>query len=332
MLYFYRSFPSFRSKKTVPLTFAEDFVAMASQTTSSQGPGASGKSIPEGHAILAVPKKGRLNEKVMKMLDGAGLDYTRRERVDVAVCTNLPIVLVFLPASDIATFVGEGNVDLGITGQDHILESGVDVDALIELGFGKCSLSIQAPTVSQIKDVKSQLTGKRIATSFPKITADYFQKLDPSNPPHIREISGSVEAACGLGLADAVVDLVETGTTMRAAGLEEVEVIMKTQATLIANKSSKHTSIIELLKTRIEGYLTATRFMMISYNVSREHLAAAILITPGKRSPTVSPLEADDWCAVSSLVEKKAMAEVMDKLQGIGATDILCFAISNSRM
>ena len=291
-----------------------------------------GKSIPDDHAILAVPKKGRLYDKVMKMLDGAGLDYTRPERVDVAVCTNLPIVLVFLPASDIATFVGEGNVDLGITGQDHILESGVDVDLLIQLGFGKCSLSVQAPVAAQVTDVKAALAGKRIATSFPRIAADYFKKLDPANPPAIREISGSVEAACGLGLADAVVDLVETGTTMRAAGLEEVAVIMRTQATLIANKQSKHKAVISLLKTRIEGYLTATRYMMISYNVGRANLAAAISITPGKRSPTVSPLEAGDWCAVSALVEKKVASDVMDKLQAIGATDILLFAINNSRM
>ena len=283
-------------------------MAAAAQRTKRTASGSAmigAKTIPDDHAILAVPKKGRLNQKVMAMLDGAGLEYTRPDRVDVAVCDNLPIVLVFLPASDIAKFVGEGNVDLGITGQDHVMEAGVDVNIEVELGFGKCSLSVQAPVTSKVTDVKQQvrasgsmlvplqsnafqcsclcchlrkLCGKRIATSFPKITTAYFAKLDSTNMPEIRELSGSVEAACGLGLADAVVDLVETGTTMRAAGLDEVEVIMKTQACLLSNKQSVHEPIIRLLKTRIEGYLTATRFQMISYNVPRDKLAEALLV------------------------------------------------------
>lgn len=297
------------------------------------GPSALGaKTIPSDHAILAVPKKGRLHEQVKKLLDGTGLEYTRPDRTDVAVCTNLPIVLVFLPASDIAAFVGEGNVDLGITGLDHVKESGVDVDVLIKLGFGKCSLSVQAPVTSRITDVREQLCGCRIATSFPKIAGEYFSALDASKTTQIRELSGSVEAACGLGLADAVVDLVETGTTMRAAGLEEVEVIMSTEACLLGNKHSEHSAIIQLFKTRVEGYLTATRYMMISYNVPRDQLKAALEITPGKRSPTVSPLEDEKWCAVSSLVLKKGVSEVMDRLQAVGSTDILVYTISNSRM
>jgi ATP phosphoribosyltransferase len=131
----------------------------------------------------------------------------------------------------------------------------------------------------------SQLCGKRIATSFPKIAADYFAKLDPSKATAVRELSGSVEAACGLGLADAVVDLVETGTTMRAAGLEEVEVIMKTQACLLSNKSSKHQAIIDLLKTRVEGYLTATRYLMISYNIERTKLPEASKVFTRRNPP-----------------------------------------------
>ncbi len=115
------------------------------------------KSIPDDHAILAVPKKGRLHQQVLKLLEGAGLEYTRPERVDVAVCENIPLVIVFLPASDIATFVGEGNVDVGITGLDHVQEASLDVDVLLQLGFGKCSLSVQAPITSKITDVKSQV-------------------------------------------------------------------------------------------------------------------------------------------------------------------------------
>lgn len=280
---------------------------------------------------MAIPKKGRLNEKTMKLLNGAGVEFIRPDRVDVAVCSNLPVTLVFLPAGDIATFVSEGNVDLGITGLDHVEESGAVVEKLLNLGFGKCSLAVQAPVAHQITSV-DELVGRRIATSFPRITRQFFAELNPDVETGIRFLSGSVESACGLGLADAVVDLVETGTTMRAAGLEKVHDVMITEAALLANPQSTHKEVIRLLQRRIQGYLTATRYMLMSYNVSRPLLAGAMEITPGKRSPTVAPLDDDNSCAVSVLVEKKGMSEIMDQLEAIGATDILVTGLQNSRM
>lgn len=148
----------------------------------------------------------------------------------------------------------------------------------------------------------------------------------------VKYVSGSVEAACGLGLADAVVDLVETGTTMKAAGLEIIGEVMSSEAVLIVNPQSKHTEIVELLKQRIGGYITATKHMMITYNISRTLLSQAITLTPGKNSPTVTDLNNKDFCSVSSLVLKKEVAMKMDELTKIGATDILIFAIANSRM
>lgn len=134
---------------------SEDASALRTERSDSITLGS--KTIPDGYALLAVPKKGRLNAQVLKLLEGCGLEYTRPERLDVAVCDNLPIVLVFLPASDIAMFVGEGNVDMGITGLDHVRETGLDVDVITPLGFGKCSLSVQAPITRNIKDVKEQV-------------------------------------------------------------------------------------------------------------------------------------------------------------------------------
>ena len=173
-------------------------------------------SSPPGNLKFAVPKKGRLHEKVMAMLKGAGLDFHREARLDVALCVGLPITIVFLPAADIAKFVGEGNVDLGITGLDVVQESMVTVDKLMDLGFGKCKLCVQAPVVDKITDVET-LAGGRIVTSFPDLTKQFFKPLDEKKgvTTRVRFVGGSVEAACGLGLADAVVDLVETGTTMR---------------------------------------------------------------------------------------------------------------------
>lgn len=171
-----------------------------------------------GNCRFAIPKKGRLYERVTAMLKGAGIEFRREPRLDVALCIDLPITLVFLPAADIAKYVGEGNVDIGITGYDVVQESMVDVDRVMDLGFGKCRLCVQAPVKDEVTDV-SNLAGGRIVTSFPDITKQFFQKYDEEKgvQTKVKFVSGSVEAACSLGLADAVVDLVETGTTMKVS-------------------------------------------------------------------------------------------------------------------
>lgn len=268
----------------------------------------------------------------MKLLLGAGLEHHRPNRLDVAHCKNLPLTIVFLPASDIASYVGEGNVDAGITGIDVVEESELEVQRIMDLGFGKCKLCLQAPVTSGFKS-PSQLAGKRVVTSFPNIARKYFDSLgELGKQTKIKYVSGSVEAACGLGLADGIVDLVETGTTMKAAGLEVVSDIITTEAVMISSKTSRNPQVVELIKKRIQGYLTATNYMMIQYNVSRELLHLAVKITPGKRSPTVTVLEDGIAVAVSALVLASQSSLIMDQLEGIGATDILLFSISNSRM
>lgn len=288
---------------------------------------------PEGNCRFAIPKKGRLHEKVVAMLKGAGLDFRREPRLDVALCVGQPITLVFLPASDIAKYVGEGNVDIGITGLDVVKESMVDVKHIMDLGFGGCKLCVQAPVKDKITDVTT-LAGKRIVTSFPDLTKQYFAPLDKEKgvETKIKFVSGSVEAACGLGLADAVVDLVETGTTMKAAGLEIVAEILSTQAILISNPHAEHGDLVDLIQRRIGGYITATKHVMIVYNISEELLAKATAITPGKRSPTVTTLDDGKSKSVSSLVLKKEVNNKMDQLHEIGATDILVLDLANSLM
>mmetsp|Transcript_29838 Transcript_29838/g.72284 ORF Transcript_29838/g.72284 Transcript_29838/m.72284 type:complete len:296 (-) Transcript_29838:282-1169(-) len=290
-------------------------------------------SSPPENLKFAIPKKGRLYDKVVELLKGSGIEFRRKDRLDVALCVGLPITLVFLPAADIAKFVGDGNVDIGITGYDVVQESQVVVETITQLGFGKCKLAVQAPVVDDVTNVEL-LAGKRIATSFPDVTKSFFGPIDEKlgTSTSVNYVSGSVEAACGLGLADAVVDLVETGTTMRAAGLEVVHEILDTQAILIANPNSEHKEIISVLKKRIEGYLTATKYVMIVYNVSNDILQDAIKITPGKRSPTVTNLDCGNVKAVSALVLKKEVSNKMDELHDIGATDILVLDLQNSRM
>ena len=284
--------------------------------------------------MLAVPKKGRLYNKCLKLLEGAGIDFFRPNRLDIAQSTSLPLTLVFLPAKDIALYVYQGMVDMGITGEDIIQESCADVNVVMKLGLGKCKLCLQAPVPHQIKSAK-ELVGKRIVTSFVNLSKKFFHALPNGDTTSINYVSGSVEAACGLGLADGIVDLVETGTTMRAAGLEVVETIMSTETVLISNKKTKHADMIEKIRKRFEGYMTAQKYDMMLYNIQEKNLAEAKVITPGIKAPTIMKLSEDNggevWYAVQVMVLSKETGKMMDSLSALGATGILVMDIKNCR-
>ncbi|KAJ7687173.1 ATP phosphoribosyltransferase [Mycena rosella] len=296
----------------------------------------------DGRLLFAIPKKGRLHEKCLSILSGADIQFRRHNRLDVCLVLNHNIALVFLPASDIPSFVGKGNVDLGITGHDVILEAEMQdhVTETLRLGFGKCALQVQVPEAGSIKTV-DDLAGKRVVTSFEVLSGEYFEKLDQKfnlsgdQKTKIEYVGGSVEAACALGLADGIVDLVESGDTMRAAGLHAIATILETEAVLIKSTVLKHpelSPVIDLVTSRIAGVIAAGRYVVCQYNISRDKLPAATLLTPGRRAPTVSPLEEENWVAVSSMVEKKKIAGIMDELVKIGAEDILIFNLDNCRV
>ncbi|KAF9267686.1 HisG-domain-containing protein [Marasmius fiardii PR-910] len=319
----------------------------------------------DGRLLFAVPKKGRLHEKCMQVLAGADIQFRRHARLDLCVSLNLPIALydlkprltlgkhpisnhlrcsfssVFLPAADIPSFVGKGNVDLGITGHDVILESQMKdlVSEELRLGFGKCALQVQVPEAGPFQTVED-LAGKRIVTSFEVLAGEYFEKLDEKlgltgdQRTKIEYVGGSVEAACSLGLADGIVDLVESGDTMRAYNLHAIATVLQTEAVLIKSQKTwnpEQEKLIKLIISRIAGVITASKYVTCSYNIPREKLAIASTITPGKRAPTVSALETAGWVAVNVMVEKKKCAEVMDELERIGAEDILVFNLDNCR-
>jgi len=294
-----------------------------------------------GRLLFAIPKKGRLYEKCISLLAGADIQFRRHDRMDVCLSLNHHLALVFLPASDIPSFVGKGNVDLGITGHDVILEAEMEnlVTEELRLGFGKCSLQVQVPEASPITTVED-LTGKRIVTSFEVLAGQFFDKLDDKlglsgdKKTQIDYVGGSVEAACALGLADGIVDLVESGDTMRAAGLRSIATMLKTEAVLIRSRTPKHpnlTPLINLVTKRIAGVVAANKYVVCQFNISRDKLAAATKIAPGRKAPTVSPLEEEGWVAVSSMIEKKNFANTMDDLVNIGAEDVLIFNLDNCR-
>ncbi|PKS10608.1 hypothetical protein jhhlp_002362 [Lomentospora prolificans] len=327
----------------------------------------------EGRLLFAVPKKGRLNQATLNLLEGADIQFKRENRLDIALVKNLPIALIFLPAADIPTFVGEGQVDLGITGWDQVQEhdAGVraynrirraSVDAaapdiddgenkksrsemVMELGFGSCKLQVQVPKDGPYK-TSQDLVGKTIGTSFVDLATEHFARLElglstetgTDNflvPKKLRtkiiELSGSVEAACALGVADGIVDLVESGETMRAAGLEAIDTVVESQSVLIKSRNPSNAELVELIAARIRGVITAQKYVMCQYNVERAKLSDVTKITPGKRAPTITSLEEDGWVAVSVMVESKKIAVTMDDLVKAGAQDILVLDIKNSR-
>jgi len=296
----------------------------------------------DGKLLFAIPKKGRLHEKCLELLSGADIQFRKKDRLDVCLVKNHPIAIVFLPASDIPSFVGKGNVDLGITGHDVILEAKMDdfVTETLRLGFGKCALQVQVPETSSIKTV-DDLAGRRVVTSYEVLAGEYFSEIDKrlqlseENKTKIEYVGGSVEAACALGLADGIVDLVESGDTMRAAGLHAIATLLESEAVLIKSSTPKHPTLvplIDLITHRIAGVIAASKFVVCEYNISRDKLPAATVLTPGRRAPTISPLEEENWVAVSAMVGKAGVAGVMDELVKIGAQDIMIFNLDNCRV
>ncbi|CCA70806.1 probable ATP phosphoribosyltransferase [Serendipita indica DSM 11827] len=305
----------------------------------------------KGRMLFAIPKKGRLYTKSLEMLEGADVKFTRSHRLDVCLVQNHPIALVFLPASDIPRFVAHGNVDMGITGQDTILESNTQdgVTELLKLGFGGCKLQVQVPEKGPIQSVE-QLAGKRVVSSYTTLARDYFRELDlrlglikkdektgedVGQGTRVEYVGGSVEAACALGLADGIVDLVESGETMRAAGLHAISTVMTTEAVLIKSTNVKHPDLVPLIKriaSRIAGFVASNKYVICQYNVPRELLPVVTKITPGRRAPTISSIEDDGWVAVSAMVEKKIVANVMDQLVEAGAEDTFIIALQNCRV
>lgn len=303
--------------------------------------------------LFAVPKKGRLQAACLDLLAGSDIQFRRETRLDIALVKNHPIALIFLPAADIPTFVGDGKVDLGITGRDQVAEHDAHlvagdesgVEEVMDLGFGKCSLQVQVPEKGSIKNVQ-QLVGMNVVTSFTGLAEQYFARLEGMGgrkesingtvtprklKTKIKFVGGSVEAACALGVADGIVDLVESGETMRAAGLHAIDTVVESTAVLIKSRTVSNPKLVKLIAARISGVIAAQKYVLCQYNILSNLLPQATKITPGKRAPTVTSLVETDWVAVSSMVEKKTIATVMDELTLVGATDILVLDIANSR-
>jgi ATP phosphoribosyltransferase len=275
---------------------------------------------------IAIQKSGRLSESSLKLLKECGIEFDNGLNKLKAEAFNFPLEVFFLRDDDIPQYVEDGVADIGIVGENVMLEKNRSVKLVDKLGFGKCRLSIAIPKDQKYNSIKD-FNGKRFATSYPLILEDYLKKNKIK--AEIQEISGSVEIAPGIGLADAICDLVSSGSTLFTNGLKEVEVILKSESVLIANKKLKkeQQDILNKLLFRINAVRKSKKTKYILLNAPNNKLETICKILPGMKSPTIIPLAEKGWSSVHSVVEEDQFWEIIEKLKSNGAQGILVVPI-----
>lgn len=279
---------------------------------------------------IGVPSKGRLSELATALLGDAGLSFRRTERNLFARCKDVPVEITFLRTDDIPVLTAEGAIGLGITGSDLVAESGAEVVHRLDLGVGHCRLALCVPDDSAIGD-PGQLAGRRIATSFPNVTRAWLAERGVTDA-HLVDLSGSVEVMITLGVADAIVDLVETGSTLAANRLRILDTIGRYETVLVQDPNLAHPELADRIVRRLDGIVIARGWSLLEYNVPRARLAEAEAITPGFKSPTVMALEDSSWCAVRAMVRRGEAHTIIERLEAIGAVAMIETRIANCRL
>lgn len=280
---------------------------------------------------IAVPNKGSLSESASLMLEEAGYRRRRDNRELVMVDDVNNVEFFFLRPRDIAVYVAAGTLDVGITGRDLFRDARTNGEAeeLMSLGFGRSTFRFAGPK-GEFNDI-SQLAGKRLATSYDGLLKDYLRDANIDVEAVVR-LDGAVESSIRLGVADVIADVVETGNTLRAAGMETFgEPILVSEAVVIGRKDVEHRDINTLLR-RLNSVLVARQYVLMDYNIPRALTEEARMLTPGFDAPTMSPLQDADWVAMRVMVKKEDMNMVMDQLHTLGARAILVSAILATRI
>ncbi len=275
---------------------------------------------------IAVQSKGRLYDETMELLSEAGIKLTAVKRSLLVPSRNFPVELLFLRDDDIPDSVATGTADIGIVGYNEVLEKQRPVEIIKRLGFSKCRISLAVPNVAKYEGLK-WFEGKKIATSYPVILRKFF--ADNGINAELHEISGSVEIAPSIGLADAIFDIVSSGSTLISNNLTEVEKVIESEAVLIGGKEldEEKREVLEELLFRIDAVKAASSKKYILMNVPREQLATVLEILPGIKSPTVLPLADKDWCSIHTVLEEKFFWEIINRLKTAGAEGILVLDI-----
>ncbi len=274
---------------------------------------------------LAIQKSGRLHDDSIRLLKECGISIANGANRLKATAANFPLDVYFLRDDDIPQYVEDGVADIGVVGENVVYEKQKDVIVTEPLGFGKCRLSMAVPkgTAYSVQG----LQGKRIATSYPVLVQKFLDENKVT--AEIHEISGSVEIAPGIGLADAICDLVSSGSTLLTNGLVETDIILQSQAVLIKNSrlTDEQNNILDQLLFRIRAVQNSRNSKYILLNAPKERLNEILAILPGMRSPTVLPLAESDWCSVHSVIDENYFWENIEKLRSAGAEGILVVPI-----
>ena len=275
---------------------------------------------------IAVQAKGRLFEETMALLEESDIKLSTTKRTLLVQSSNFPVEVLFLRDDDIPQSVATGVADLGIVGENEFVERQEDAEIIKRLGFSKCRLSLAMP-----KDIEypglSWFNGKKIATSYPGILDAFMKSNGVKAEVHV--ITGSVEVAPGIGLADAIFDIVSSGSTLVSNRLKEVEVVMRSEALLIGNKnmSKEKKEILDELLFRMDAVKTAEDKKYVLMNAPKDKLEDIIAVLPGMKSPTVMPLAQDGWCSLHTVLDEKRFWEIIGKLKALGAEGILVLPI-----
>jgi ATP phosphoribosyltransferase len=275
---------------------------------------------------IAVQSKGRLYDETMLLLEEAGIKLNKGKRVLLLSAKDFPVEVLFLRDDDIPQSVADGVADVGIVGENEYVEKGGQAELIKRLGFSKCRLSLAIPK-DEVYNGVEWFEGKTVATSYPGILAAYLKENNVNAKLHI--ITGSVEIAPGIGLANAIFDIVSSGSTLVSNRLKEVEVVMSSEALLIANKNltDEKKAILNELLFRFASIQEAEGKKYVLLNAPRENLNEIIQVLPGMKSPTVTPLADSEWVSIQSVIAEKHFWEIIGKLKSLGAEGILVLPI-----
>lgn len=271
---------------------------------------------------IAVQSKGRLFDDTMNLLNEADIKISSNKRTLLVKSSNFPLEVLYLRDDDIPQSVATGVADIGIVGENEFLERNENADIVYHLGFSKCRLSLAIPKAADYKGIE-WFNGKKIATSYPVILKKFLEEHNINAEIHV--ITGSVEISPGIGLADGIFDIVSSGSTLVSNNLQEVEVVMKSEAVLIANKNldKDKQELLDQMMFRFKAVRNAEDKKYVRMNVPKTHLKEIIDVLPGLKSPTVIPLADDEWCSVHTVLDEKRFWEIIGRLKEMGAQGIL---------
>ncbi|MDP9353036.1 MAG: ATP phosphoribosyltransferase [Chloroflexota bacterium] len=277
---------------------------------------------------LAMQRQGRLTEGTTDLLRGVGLQFESYRQRLLTPCRNFPLDILFGRDDDIPEYVADGTVDLGVVGRNMIVEKGADVEELLSLGFGYCTVVVAVPSESSVQSAE-ELAGCRVATSYPRTARQYFEGLGVR--VELVELSGSVEVAPALGIASAIVDITATGSTLVLNDLRQISTVLESEAVIVANRRTLRDPEIqqgvERLMLRIRSALAAGRYKYIMMNAPASAMPQIRQITPGLKTPTVVPLADPEWVAVHTVIAENEFWEVIERLRAVGASEILVLPV-----